>query len=85
MRAGKGSKAWIDKKLIMQWADNADGAVFTYLVPLSKGFYPVKMETFYKKEDFNFLFYYLTPGMPASGDAVPVPFDLEYGNDESKR
>jgi predicted alpha/beta superfamily hydrolase len=84
MRAGKGSKAWIGKKLIMQWDDNANGAVFTYLMPLSKGFYPVKIESFYKKEDFNFLFYYLTPGMPASGDAVPVPFDLEYGTDENK-
>jgi hypothetical protein len=50
IRAGKGLRAWIDKKLIMQWDDNANGAVFTYLVPLSKGFYPVKMESFIRRK-----------------------------------
>jgi len=77
-RAGKGSKLWIDGKLIMHWDDNDKHEFFTYLIPLSKGFYPVRIESFDQKEHFNLLLYYNTPGMPVSGDPVPVPFDLEY-------
>jgi len=77
-RAGKGSKLWIDGKLIMHWDDNDKHEFFNYLIPLSKGFYPVRIESFDQKEDFNLLLYYNTPGMPVSGDPVPVPFDLEY-------
>lgn len=80
IRAGKGSRVWIDSKLIMQWDDNDKREFFAYMLPLSKGFYPVKIESYDKKEDFNFLFYYIPPGMPLYGDAVPVPLDIEYSN-----
>jgi predicted alpha/beta superfamily hydrolase len=79
VRAGKGSRVWIDGKLIMQWDDNDKHEFFAYLLPLSKGFYPIKIESYDKKEDYSLLLYYLTPGMPASGDPIPLPFEREYG------
>ena len=80
VKAGKGSKLWIDGKQIMHWDDNDKHEFFTYLLPLSKGFYPVRIESFDKKEDFNLVLYYLTPSMPPAGDPMLMPFDLEYGN-----
>ncbi len=77
-KAGKGSKLWIDGKQIMHWDDNDKHEFFTYLIPLSKGFYPVRIESFDKKEDFNLLLYYITPSMSPSGDPMLLPFDLEY-------
>ncbi len=81
-KAGKGSKLWIDGKLIMNWDDNEKREVFTYLMPLSKGFYPVRIESFDKKDDYNLLFYYQTPGMVVSGDPIQVPFDVEYNTNK---
>jgi predicted alpha/beta superfamily hydrolase len=80
VKAGKGSKVWIDGKQIMQWEDNDKHEFFAYLMPLSKGFYPVKIESYDKKGDFSLLLYYLTPGMSPYGEAVPIPFDVEYSN-----
>ncbi len=80
--AGKGSKLWVGGKLIMHWDDNDNHEYFIYLMPLSKGFYPVRIESFDKKEDFKFMFYYITPGMSVSGDPVPVPFELQYSTDK---
>lgn len=79
-KAGKGSKLWVANQLVMQWQDNDKQDVFTYMLPLSKGFYPVRIESCDKKEDFNLLFYYITPHMSASGDPIPVPFEVEYGS-----
>lgn len=79
-RAGKGTKIWVDGKLIMHWDDNDKHEYFTYMLPLTKGFYPVRIESYDKKEDFSFLLYYMTPGMSPAGDPIPVPFDREYSN-----
>lgn len=81
-RAGKGSNVSINGKLIMHWDDANTRDVRTFLIPLSKGFYPVKIESFDKKEDFKLLLYYITPGMSFPGEPVPIPFDLEYSIDK---
>jgi hypothetical protein len=82
VRAGKGSNVWIDGKLLMHWDDANTRDVLTFLLPLSKGFYPVKIESFDKKEDFKLLLYYITPGMSFPGEPVPIPFDMEYSIDK---
>lgn len=68
----------------MHWSDDDKKDVFSYQLPLSKGFYPVRIESHDKKEDFNMLFYYLTPSMSLSGDAMPVPLEVEYGVSKSR-
>lgn len=76
LRAGKGSSFSINGRQIMHWDDNDKREVFSYLLPLTKGFYPVRIDSFDKKDDYNLLLYYLTPSMPASGDPVPIPFEV---------
>ncbi len=76
--AGKGSKLYIGGKLIVEWADNFSLPYYSYLLPLSKGFYPVRIEYFSKKENFNLLLGYLTPGRMTSKDPVRIPFDVQY-------
>lgn len=85
MRAGKGSAYWIDGKKIMYWDENEKRDIYSYLIPLSKGFHPVRIESFDKKEDFNLLYYYLTPGMPLTADAIPVPFERVYTGGSSRK
>jgi predicted alpha/beta superfamily hydrolase len=83
VRAGKGSRFLIDEKQIMHWDDNDKHEFFTYLLPLAKGFYPIQIESFDKKENFNLLLYYITPSMSPSGDPVQIPFELEYFSGKS--
>lgn len=83
-RAGKGSTIRVAGRQIMHWSDDDKRDVFSYQLPLSKGFYPVRIESYDKKEDFNLLFYYLTPSMSLSGDPMPVPMEVEYGVSRSR-
>jgi predicted alpha/beta superfamily hydrolase len=77
--ASKSSKLWLGEKLLMQWDQSGEGKPYiVYIVPLSKGFYPLRMEYFNKKEEYNLLLYYLTPGIIATADPVPIPADVEY-------
>ena len=76
VRADKGSAFWIDGKQIMHWDDNDKHEYFTYILPLTKGFYPIKIESFDKKENFNLLLYFIMPSMSPSGDPIPIPFEL---------
>jgi hypothetical protein len=76
VQATKGSKLYIGGKLLVQWDDNR--TVRSFLVQLSKGFYPLRMEYFGKTQDFNLLLYYLTPGKPNTNDPVAIPLDVQY-------
>jgi hypothetical protein len=76
IRATQGSKLWLGGKLLVQWDESREGNV--YIVPLLKGFYPVRLEYFNKKEDYNLSLYYLTPGRMATADPILIPLDVEY-------
>lgn len=77
--AGKGTKLYIGGNLIVQWAENSIQPYYSFLMPLSKGFYPVRVEYFSKKEDFNLQLGYITPGKMTTKDAIPIPLDVQYG------
>ena len=71
-----GSKLYLSDKLII---DN-DGihkeeSIQSYLLPLEKGFYPIRLEYFQSKEDHILQFYYLIPG---GNDPIPVPINRQY-------
>jgi predicted alpha/beta superfamily hydrolase len=77
VQAGKGSKLYIGDKLLIQWDD--DRAIRSFLVPLSKGFYPLRMEYLDKKGDFKWLLYHLTPSIINTNDPVAIPLEAQYG------
>ena len=79
MAAGKGAKLYLGNQLLMDWDENFKGDNYSFNVPLAKGFYPIHIEYFDQKEQFRFMLQYLTPTTMASGDATPIPFDLQYG------
>ena len=77
-KSGTGSKFHLGNKLLMQWSEHEQSDFLSYIVPLSKGFYPLHAEFFTKKGDIVPPFYYLTPANMASADAIPIPADVQY-------
>lgn len=54
------------------------GAFQSYLLPLQKGFYPVRLEYFHRQGDPELRLLYLTPGKDNIEESGPIPFSLEY-------
>jgi len=50
----------------------------SYILPLSKGFYPLRIEYAGKKEDYTLPLYWITPSTMAAMDAVPVPLEQQF-------
>lgn len=78
LQADKGSKLYVGEKLLMEWDGGYRKLNFTYMVPLKKGFYPLRLEYLHQKEDFKLALVYLTPGSMDSKQPVPIPVDLQY-------
>ena len=55
------------------------GKTQSYMLPLAKGFYPVRMEYFKKKEGRDLKLIYLLPEAKQP-HAFPVPFKFQYGS-----
>jgi predicted alpha/beta superfamily hydrolase len=79
LQAGRGSKLYLGGKLLIQCEDKDKPPAYSFIVPLSKGFYPFRIEYFDKKETFKLLLHYLTPGTMASKNTAPIPLDAQYG------
>jgi predicted alpha/beta superfamily hydrolase len=73
-----GSRLWLGNKLII---DNdgihTDESFKSYIIPLEKGFYPVRLEYFQKDENHNLQFIYMVPG---AGEPRSVPLKYQYHN-----
>jgi len=70
----------------MEWDGNYSRPTYTYMLPLTKGFYPFKIEYLHKKEDFKLSFAYLTPGIMNTKNPIPIPLEMQYNkyiNNES--
>jgi len=76
-RGNQGSKLFIGNTLAMQFNDSKLTSS-SYMMPLSKGFYPLRIEYAGKKEDYNLLLYWITPSTMAAMDAIPVPLEQQY-------
>ena len=73
-----GSKLFLgDKLLVSHDGLHGDGNPKTYLVPLEKGFYPVRMEYFQKGGGAALKLEYVVPG-EEKPRPIPVPFELQY-------
>lgn len=76
--ADKDSKLYLDNKLLIQWDGNYNRRTYTYIIPLTKGFYPFRLEYLHKNEDFKLKLSYLTPGTMNTKEPIPIPLAAQY-------
>jgi len=78
MASGDGSRVYFDNQLLLD--DDGlhdDNASKSYILPLRKGFYPVRIEYFQKNGGANMKFMYLTPQLVDAKEPKPIPIPLE--------
>ncbi|SFV00400.1 alpha/beta hydrolase-fold protein [Pseudoduganella namucuonensis] len=75
-----GSKLFLDDKLLIAYDGlHGGGSPKTYLVPLEKGFYPIRMEHFQKGGGVLLKLEYVVPG-EEKPRPIPVPFEVQYSS-----
>jgi hypothetical protein len=76
----KGTKLYIDNKLVIAFTGDGDDFGQTCIVPLSKGFYPFRIEYLHqKKEGYNLDWQQiLTPSIMESQNTILIPVNLQY-------
>ncbi len=75
-----GSKLYFDNQLVMD-NDGLHGNDVnkSYILPLRKGFYPIRLEYFQKDGGRDLKLIYLTPTIMNSKNPIPIPLELQYG------
>ncbi|HYO21052.1 MAG TPA: alpha/beta hydrolase-fold protein [Flavisolibacter sp.] len=74
--ADDGAKLFLKDKLLIDYdGQHSRRESQTFLLPLKKGFYPVRVEYFQKEEGMDLRLGYVTPG---SKKPVPVPLEVQY-------
>jgi hypothetical protein len=76
--ADKNSKLYLGNRLLIQWDGNYTRTTYSYILPLSKGFYPLRLEYLHKNEDFKLKMSYLTPSAIDSKNLIPIPLEVQY-------
>jgi len=76
--ADNGSKLSIGDKTLIEWNGDSNHRTYSCIVPLSKVFYPFRIEYLHQHEDFNLKCSYLTPSTMKTENTSPVPVDLQY-------
>jgi predicted alpha/beta superfamily hydrolase len=79
MTADKGSKLYIAGKLMITWNGSYGGQNYSCIIPLSKGFYPIRLEYYHRNQDFKLDWGYLPPANLATKQAISIPLELQYG------
>jgi predicted alpha/beta superfamily hydrolase len=75
--ADTGSKLYLgNKSLITTDSLHSDGK--SYILPLTKGFYPFRLEYLHKTGDRKLKLIYLTPAIMAAKNPITIPLDLQY-------
>jgi len=73
-----GAKFYLKNKLLIDYdGSHTNNQSQTYLLPLKKGFYPLRLEYFQKEGRFDLRLRYLTPG---SKEPVPIPMEVQYSS-----
>jgi hypothetical protein len=74
--ADDGAKLYFKNKLVINYdGSHTDRKSQTYLLPLKKGFYPIRVEYFQKEGSMDLRFGYIIPG---SKEPIPIPLAVEY-------
>ncbi|MBB2148050.1 alpha/beta hydrolase-fold protein [Pedobacter gandavensis] len=79
--ADKDSKLYLNNQLLIRWEDanNNRNSPYTYILPLTKGFYTLRLEYLHKNEKNKLKLGYLTPSIMKTKQAIPIPLSLQYG------
>ena len=74
--SNNGSRLFLGNKLLIDENDiHSSETAGSFIIPLEKGFYPVRLEYFQKDAEPSLQFVYLNPG---SESAVPFPYKYQY-------
>ena len=72
-----GAKLFLGDNLLIDYDGlHGNGKPKTYMVPLEKGFYPVRLEYFQQGGDAQLVLQYVLPGEERP---QPIPFERQYG------
>ena len=77
----KGAKLFVGDQLLIQYTEQIARSYVSYIVPLGKGFYPIRVEYANNKEQalqMPFLPFYITPQSSSANDPSPIPTGMEY-------
>jgi hypothetical protein len=77
----KGAKLYVGDQLLIQYTAQTGTPYISYIVPLGKGFYPIRVEYANNKEQslqMPYLPFYITPQTSSTNDPVPIPLSVEY-------
>jgi predicted alpha/beta superfamily hydrolase len=76
-----GSRVFLNHQLLIDYDGlHAAGTIQSYMVPLAKGFYPIRLEYFQKDGGRNLQLIYVLPGSKQP-HAVPIPLELQYSKE----
>lgn len=78
LQADKNSKLYLGGKQLIEWNGSYTRQNETYILPLTKGFYPFKLEYLHTNKDFKLALVYLTPATMNSKNPTPIPVELQY-------
>jgi predicted alpha/beta superfamily hydrolase len=74
-----GSKLYINNRLLIDHDGlHSNNSAKSYVLPLKRGFYPIRVEYFQKDGDYDLQLLYLTPGISDIKKITPIPFELQY-------
>ena len=77
----KGAKLFVGDQLLIQYTGQSGTPYISYIVPLAKRFYPIRVEYVNNKEQplqMPFLPFYITPQSSSANDPGPIPPGMEY-------
>jgi hypothetical protein len=72
------SKLYLNNQLLIRWEDANNNRTCSYILPLKKGFYPLRLEYLHKHEDINLKLLYTTPTSVKTRSVIPIPLRLQY-------
>ncbi|OOQ59263.1 alpha/beta hydrolase-fold protein [Mucilaginibacter pedocola] len=78
LEADKNSKLYINNRMLVDWQGSYNESSSSYVVPLKKGFYPIRIEYFHQIEDFKLQLSYITPSGLKTKNGMTVPFGVLY-------
>lgn len=78
--ADKGSKLYLNNRLLIRWNGSYSNRTYSYILPLEKGFYSLRLEYLHKNEDFKLKLAYVTPGIMNTKNPIPIPVNLQYSH-----
>ncbi len=84
LEADKDTKLYIGDKQLIQWNGSYQSRVKSFMAPLKKGFYPIRIEYLHHNEDFKLRMTYLTPGTMSTMNPHPIPMALQYSEDKKR-